>query len=48
MLCIAKLLAIQADMQKYYPHLTLAPIVLVILAEEDDHGYAILPRVREF
>jgi len=34
----------QADMQKYYAHLTLAPIVL----EEDDHAYAILQRVREF
>ena len=33
-------------MQKYYAHLTLAPIVLAILAEEDD--YAILQRVREF
>ena len=28
--------------------LTLAPIVLAILAEEDDYGYAILKRVREF
>jgi len=28
--------------------LTLAPIVLQILAEEDDYGYAILQRVREF
>ena len=28
--------------------LTLAPIVLAILAEEDDYGYAILQRVREF
>ena len=28
--------------------MTLAPIVLAILAEEDDYGYAILPRVREF
>jgi hypothetical protein len=27
---------------------TLAPIVLAILAEEDDYGYAILQRVREF
>ena len=35
-------------MQKYYAHLTLAPIVLVILTEEDDYGYAILQRVREF
>jgi hypothetical protein len=38
----------RADMQKYYSHLALAPIVLVILAEEDDHGYAILQRVGEF
>jgi hypothetical protein len=28
--------------------LTLAPIVLAILAKEGDHGYAILHRVREF
>jgi hypothetical protein len=28
--------------------LTPAPIVLAILAEEDDYGYAILQRVREF
>ena len=35
-------------MQKHYAHLTLAPIVLAFLAEEDDHGYAILQRVREF
>ena len=28
--------------------LTLAPIVLEILAEEDDYGYAILQRVQEF
>jgi len=35
-------------MQKYYAHLTLAPIVLVIMAEEDDYRYAILQRVREF
>jgi len=28
--------------------LTLAPIVLAILDEEDDYGYAILQRVREF
>jgi len=28
--------------------LTLAPIVLAILAEEDDFGDAILQRVREF
>ena len=28
--------------------LTLAPIVLAILAEEDAYGYAILQRVREF
>ena len=33
-------------MQKDYPQLT--PIVLAILAEEDDYGYAILQRVREF
>jgi len=35
-------------MQKYYAHLTLAPIVLVIMAEVDDYHYAILQRVREF
>jgi DNA-binding PadR family transcriptional regulator len=35
-------------MQKYYAHLRLAPIVLVILAAEDEYGYAILQRVREF
>jgi len=35
-------------MQKYNTHLILAPIVLAILAEEDDYGYAILQRVREF
>ena len=28
--------------------LTLAPIVLAMLVEEDDYGYAILRRVREF
>jgi len=28
--------------------LILAPIVLAILAEEDDYGYAILQRVQEF
>jgi DNA-binding PadR family transcriptional regulator len=28
--------------------LTLAPIVLAILAEEDHYGYAILQRVQEF
>ena len=28
--------------------MTLAPIVLAILAEKDDYGYAILQRVREF
>ena len=27
--------------------LTLAPIVLAILAEEDDYGYAVFQRVRE-
>jgi hypothetical protein len=35
-------------MQKYYPHLALALIVRAILAEEDDYGYAILQRVREY
>jgi DNA-binding PadR family transcriptional regulator len=35
-------------MQKYYAHLTLALIILAIMAEEDDYGYAIRPRVREF
>jgi len=35
-------------MQQYYAHLTLAPIVLAILAEADDYGYAILQRVGEF
>ena len=35
-------------MQKYYAHLTLAPVVLAILVDEDDYGYAILLRVREF
>jgi hypothetical protein len=35
-------------MQKYYAHLTPAPIVLAILAERDDSGYAILYRVGEF
>jgi hypothetical protein len=35
-------------MQKYYAHLTLVPIVLAMLAEGDDYGYAILQRVREF
>jgi hypothetical protein len=35
-------------MQKYHAQLTLAPIVLVILAEEDDYGDAILQRVQEF
>ena len=27
---------------------TLAPIVLATLAEEDEHGYSILQQVREF
>jgi hypothetical protein len=35
-------------MQKYDTHLTLATIVLAILAEQDDYGDAILQRVREF
>ena len=35
-------------MQKYYAHLTLAPTVLPVRAKEDDYGYAILQRVREF
>jgi len=35
-------------MQKYYAHLRLAPIVLAILAEEDDYGYTILQRIQEF
>ena len=35
-------------MQIYYAHLTLAPIVLAIVAEGDDYGFAILQRVREF
>jgi hypothetical protein len=35
-------------MQKYYAHLTLTPIVLAILAEEDDYGYVILHRVGAF
>ena len=35
-------------MQKYYAHLTLAPIVPSILADEDNYGYAILQPVREF
>ena len=35
-------------MQKYYAHLRLALIVLAILAEKDDHGYAILEQVQEF
>jgi len=33
-------------MQKDYPHLTPAPLVLAMLAEEE--GDAILQRVREF
>ena len=28
--------------------LTLTPIILAMLAEEDDYGYAILQRVQEF
>ncbi len=35
-------------MQKYYAHLTLAPIVLAILAEEDHYGCVILHRVGTF
>jgi hypothetical protein len=35
-------------MQKYFAHLTLAPIVLAILAKEDDHGDATLQRAGEF
>ena len=35
-------------MLKYYAHLTLVPVILAILAEEDDYGFSILQRVREF
>ena len=35
-------------MQKYYAHLRLAPVILVILAAQDEYGYASLQRVREF
>ena len=35
-------------MQKYYANLTLAPIVLAILAEEENYGHAILRRGQEF
>jgi hypothetical protein len=49
MLCSAKLVATQADMQKYYAHSTLAPIIiLAILAEKYDYGYPILQPVLEF